>query len=151
MGSLCNKWETVKTSKKPYSKSKAVNKRAKKVRRVIFKGDGRLDANFSRFLERLNVFWILHMSGYLMNLITHQKHWGVQGSLYDSQKHPKRAKNIFFKGWFFKGMVVLTHFFDGYGKDSSCSGLLTYQRNLCNQLETMPTLKDPSGKFKMAN
>ena len=140
-----------KDFKETVLKVKISQKRAKKVRRVIFKGDGSLDANFSRFLERLYVFWILHMSGYLITMITHQKHWGVQGSLYDCQKHPKRAKQIFLKRWFFKGMVVLTHFFDGYGKDSSCSGLLTYQRNLCNQSETMPTLKDPSGKFKMAN
>ena len=44
-------------------KVKSGQKRAKKVKRVIFKGDGSLDALFSRFLERLNVFWILHMSG----------------------------------------------------------------------------------------
>ena len=44
-------------------------KRAEKVKRVIFKGDGSLNALFSRFLERLNVFWIPYMSGYLMDLI----------------------------------------------------------------------------------
>ena len=50
-------------------KVKSRQKRAKKVKRVIFKGDGSLDALFSRFLERLNVFWIPHMSGYLMDLM----------------------------------------------------------------------------------
>ena len=35
---------------------------------VILNGDS-LNANFSRFVERLKVFWIPHMSGYLMKPI----------------------------------------------------------------------------------
>ena len=48
---------------------KSRQKRAQQLKRVIFKGDGSLDAFFSRFWERLNVFWIPHMSGYLMDLM----------------------------------------------------------------------------------
>ena len=66
-----------------------------------------------------------------------------------SKNGPKRAKKV--KKVIFKGVVVLTHFFHGYGRDSSCSGLLTCQGNLWNQSEIMRTSKDPSGISKMAN
>ena len=49
--------------------AKNIQNNNKKGIMVIFKGDGSLDALFSRFLERLNVLWIPHMSGYPMDLI----------------------------------------------------------------------------------
>ena len=55
--------------KEAVMKVKSGQKRAKRVKRVFFKGDGSLDALFSRFWERLNVFWIPHISGYLMYLM----------------------------------------------------------------------------------
>ena len=131
-------------------KVKSGQKRAKKVKRVIFKGDGSLDALFSRFLERLNVFWIPHMSGYLMDLMKPiRDNEDFKGAFRNVKNGPNRAKKV--KRVIFKGVVVLTHFFHGYGRDSSCSGLLTCQGNLWNQSETMRTSKDPSGISKMAN
>ena len=50
-----------KDFKETVIKVKSGPKRADKVKRVIFKGDGSLDTLFSRFLERLNVFSIPHM------------------------------------------------------------------------------------------
>ena len=37
------------------------------------------------------------------------------------------------------------HFFQGYGRDSSCDGLLTRHGTLWNQSENMRTSKEPSG------
>ena len=83
-------------------KVKSGQKRAKKVKRVIFKGDGSLDALFSRFLERLNVFWIPHMSGYLMDLIKLiRDDEDFKGALRNVKNGPKRAnkvKRVIFKG-----------------------------------------------------
>ena len=55
--------ETMRTFKDPSRKSL----RAKTANWVIFKGDNSLDAPFSWLLNRLKLFWIFHMSGYLMN------------------------------------------------------------------------------------
>ena len=41
----------------------------KKVKRVIFKGDGSLDALFSRLWETLKLFWTSDVSGYPMEPI----------------------------------------------------------------------------------
>ena len=129
---------------------KSRQKRAQQLKRVIFKGDGSLDALFSRFLERLNVFWIPHMSGYFMDLIKLiRDDEDFKGALRNVKNGPKRAKNVIWV--IFKGVVVLKHFFHGYGRDSSCSGLLTCQGNLRNHSETMRTSKGASAISKMAN
>ena len=123
--------------------------KANKVKRVIFKGDGSLDAFFSRFLERLNVFWIPHMSGYLMDLMKPiRDNEDFKGAFRNVKNGPKMAKKV--KRVIFKGVVVLTHLFHGYGSESSCSGLLTCQGNPLNQSEKMRTSKDPSGITQMA-
>ena len=46
----------------------------------------------------------------------------------------------------FKGDGNLDALFKGYGRDSSCSGLLTCKGTLWNQSETMNTSKKSSGK-----
>ena len=46
-----------------------------------FKGDGSLDANFSVFLEIINLFWTSHMSGYLIEPIRNNKMKRVQKTL----------------------------------------------------------------------
>ena len=121
-------------------KVKSGPKTAEKVKRVIFKGDGSLDALFSRFLERLNVFWIPHMSGYLMDLIKLiRDDEDFKGALRNVKNGPKMANKVI--RVIFKGVVVLKHFFHGYGRDSSCSGLLTCQGNLWNHSETMGTMR----------
>ena len=119
------------------------------MKRVIFKGDSSLDALFSRFLERLNVFWIPHMSGYLMDLMKPiRDNEDFKGAFKNVKNGPKMAKKV--KRVIFKGVVVLTHLFHGYGSESSCSGLLTCQGSPWNQSETMRTSKDPSGISKKA-
>ena len=69
-------------------------KRPKMPNRVIFKGDGSLDALFSRFLERFNVFWIPHMSGYLMDLMKpirdNEDLKGAVRNVKNNQKGPKK-------------------------------------------------------------
>ena len=47
---------------------------------------------------------------------------------------------------FSKEMAVLTHFFQGYGINSSCSRLLTCMGSLWNKSETMKTLKKSKSK-----
>ena len=117
------------------------------MKRLIFKGDVSLDALFSRFLDRLNVLWIPHMSGYPMDLM---KPMRENDDFKGAKGQGPRVKKV--KRVIFKGVVVLTHFFlYGYGRDSSGSGLLTCQGNLYNYSETMRTSKDPSGISKMAN
>ena len=67
----------------------------KRPKRVIFKGDGSLDTLFSRFLERLNVFWIPHMSGYLMDLIySIRDNEDSKGAFRNVKNGPKRAKKV---------------------------------------------------------
>ena len=51
---IWNQSETMGTSKEP--------KNAKMAKRVIFK----VETIFSRIVEKLKVFWTLHMSGYLL-------------------------------------------------------------------------------------
>ena len=80
------------------------------MKRVIFKEDGSLDALISRFLERLNVFWIPHMSGYLMDLIKLiRDDEDFKGALRNVKNGPKMAKKVI--RVIFKGVVVLKHFF----------------------------------------
>ena len=80
------------------------------MKRVIFKGDGSLDTLFSRFLEILNVFWIPHMSGYLMDLIKPiRDNEDFKGAFRNVKKGPNRAKKV--KTLIFKGDGSLyTHF-----------------------------------------
>ena len=74
---------------------KSCQKRANKVKRVIFKGDGSLDTIFSRFLERLNVFWILDMSGCLLDLIKPiRDNLDFKGAFRNVKNRPKRAKKV---------------------------------------------------------
>ena len=80
------------------------------MKRVIFKEDGSLDALISRFLERLNVFWIPHMSGYLMDLIKLiRDDEDFKGALRNVKNGPKMAKKVI--RVIFKGVVVLAYFF----------------------------------------
>ena len=81
------------------------------------------------------------MSGYLIEPIGDNEDF--QGAFRNVQKGQKQP-NL----WFSKETAVLTHFFQGYGRDSSCSGLLTCQGTLWNQSETMKTFQDPSGTSK---
>ena len=120
------------------------------MKRVSFKGDGSLDKVFSLFLERLNVFSIPQMSGYLMDLIKLiRDNEDFKGALRNVKTGPKRAKMVI--RVIFKGVVVLRHFVHGYVRDSSCSGLLTCQGNLWNQSEAMRTSKDLSEISKLAD
>ena len=64
-GTLENRSETMRNSKEPQGTSKT----AKKTKGVISKGDGSLDALFSRLWERLQLFWTSHMSGYFIEPI----------------------------------------------------------------------------------
>ena len=68
-----------------------------------------------------------------------------QGAFMNVQKGQKQPK-----GRFSKETAVWTHFFQGYGRDSSCSGLITCQGTLRNQSETTRTFQDPSGTSKRA-
>ena len=69
---------------------------------VIFKGDGSLDALFSRFWERFNVFWIPHMSGYLMDLMKPiRDNEDFKGAVRNVKNGPKRGKKV--KWMIFKG------------------------------------------------
>ena len=71
-----------------------------------------------------------------------------KGALRNVKNGPKRAKKII--RVIFKEVVVLKHFFHGYVRDSSCSGLLTCQGNLWNHSESIRTSKDASAIYKMA-
>ena len=83
------------------------------------------------------------MSGYLIEPIRDNEDFqGAFRTILRGQKQPN--------GWFSKETTVLTHFFQGYGRNSSCSGLLTCQGSLWNQSETMRTFQDPSGTSKSA-
>ena len=127
MGSLLNKSET--RLQRIHNDSQKRPKKGKKVKRVIFKGDSSLDAFFSRFWERLNVFWIPHMSGYLMDLmkpIRDKK--DLKGAVRIVKNGPKRAKKV--KSVFIKGDDSLDPFFQGFWRDSMCSGFLTCQGTL---------------------
>ena len=65
------------------------------MKRVIFKEDGSLDALFSRFLKRLNVFWILDMSGCLLDLIKPiRDNLDFKGAFRNVKNGPKRAKKV---------------------------------------------------------
>ena len=65
------------------------------MKRVIFKGDGSLDALFSRFLERLKVFWIPHMSGCLLDLNKPiRDNYDFKGAFMNVKNGPKRAKKV---------------------------------------------------------
>ena len=135
--------------KEAVMKVKSGQKRAEKVKRVIFKGHGSLDALFFKVLgETQCVLDSSHVRVPYGPDETNQRQWGFQSSLQECQKRPKKGKKV--KRVIFKGVVVLTHFFHGYGRASSCSRLIACQGNLWNQSETMRTSKDPSGISKMA-
>ena len=74
---------------------------------------------------------------------TNQRKFGLQRSRQERPKRPKTAKWVILKG-----DSSLDALFKGYGRDSSCSGLLTCQGTLWNQSETMRTSKKPSGMSK---
>ena len=68
-------------------------KRPKNAKWAIFKRDGSLDALLSRFWERFNVFWIPHMSGYLMDLMKPiRDNKDLKEALRNVKNGPKRAK-----------------------------------------------------------
>ena len=79
------------------------------VQRVIFKGDGRLDALLSRLWEGLQVLWTFHMSGYLMKPVRNYFE-DLKKAVRNFKNGRKRRKN-----------TVLTHLFQGCGRDSKCS------------------------------
>ena len=83
------------------------------------------------------------MSGYLTEPIRDNEDF--KGAVRNVQNGPKQPNACFSKE-----MAVLTHFFKGYGRDSSCSLLIKCQGTLWNQSETMKTSKEPSGKSKRA-
>ena len=71
---------------------------------MIFKGDGSLDALFSRLSERLNLFWTSHMSGYLLKPIRDNKEFkgagrkikkGQNGKKGDSQRIQQSLHTFF--------------------------------------------------------
>ena len=70
------------------------------------------------------------MSGYLMDLMKpirdNEDFKGAVRNVKNDQKRAKKVKRVIFKG---DGSLD-TFFFIGFGKDSSCSGLLTWQGNL---------------------
>ena len=71
------------------------------------------------------------MSGYLMDLMTPiRDNEDFKGAFRNVKNGQKRAKKV--KRVIFKGVVVLTHLFHGYGRESSCSGLLTCLGNPWN-------------------
>ena len=77
----------MKTSKEPSGTSKS----AKTPKWVIFKGDGNLDALFSRLWERLKLFWTSHMSGYLMEPIRDNEDFpGLVRNIHKGLKQPNR-------------------------------------------------------------
>ena len=118
------------------------SKRSKATKRVIFKGDGSIDALSSRLSERMKLLWTYHMSGYLME--PSRDNEDFKGAVRNIKKGQTK------KRWFFKETAVLTHFFHGYGRGSDCYGFFTCQDSLWNQSETMRTLKEPSGTSKRA-
>ena len=108
------------------------------VQRVIFKGVCRLDTFLSRLWEGLEVLWTFHISGYLMK--------PVRNFFEDFKKAVRNFKS----GRKRRKSTVLTHLFQGCGRDSKCSYLLLCQGNLWNQRETTRTSKEPSEKSKIA-
>ena len=59
---------------------------------------------------------------------TNQRQRGLSRSPQERQKQHKCPKGP--KLWFSKATAVLTQFFQGCGRDSKCSGLLTFQGTL---------------------
>ena len=77
------------------SQSQKRPKKGQKGKRLIFKEDGSLDALFSRFLEGLNVFWILDMSGCLLDLNKPiRDNYDFKGAFMNVKNGPKRAKKV---------------------------------------------------------
>ena len=69
------------------------------------------------------------MSGYLMDLMKPiRDNEDFKGAVRNVKNYQKMAKKV--KRFFSKETAVLTHFFNGFGRDSRCSGLLTWQGNL---------------------
>ena len=66
-----------------------------KAKQLIFKEDGSFDTFFSWFWERLNVFWISYMSGYLMDLIKlFRDDEDFKGDLRNVKNGPKKTKKV---------------------------------------------------------
>ena len=74
---------------------------------------------------------------------TNQRKFGLQRRRQEWPKWLKPAKWVILKR---DGR--LDALFKGYGRDSSCSGLLTCQGTLWNQSEAIRTFQDPSGTSK---
>ena len=69
------------------------------------------------------------MSGYLMDLMKPIRHnEDFKGAVRNVKNNQKRAKKI--KRVIFKGDGSLDTLFNGFGRDLSCSGLLTWQGSL---------------------
>ena len=62
-----------------------------------FKGDGSLDTLFSRFLERLNVFWIPHMD-LIKPIRDNEDFKGAFRNVKNGTKRAKKVKRVIFKG-----------------------------------------------------
>ena len=75
-------------------KVKSGPKKGQQGEKVFFKEDGSLDALISRFLERLNFFWIPYMSGCRLVLIKPIRDIRISkepsGMSKTAQKGPKR-------------------------------------------------------------
>ena len=116
MSSLLNNSETVKTSKKPQSKSKATRTGQKRWKRVILKGV--LTHFFKGFFRYSMCYGFLTSQGTLWSWLNQSETmWGFQRILQNVKNNPKRAKKV--NRVIFTGVVVLTHFFHGYGWKSS--------------------------------
>jgi hypothetical protein len=70
-------------------------KRPKNAKWVIFKRDGSLDTPFSRLWQRFNVFWIPHMSGFLLDLMKPVRdNQDYKGAVRNVKKYQKRVNKI---------------------------------------------------------
>ena len=127
------------TNQRPWGLPRSDQERPKgpkTVKSVIFKGDGSLDALFTRLWERLMWLWTSHMSGYFMEPIKDNE--DLKGAVRNVNNGQKRLKLQ-------KETTVLTCFFKVNRRNWRFSGLLTCQGTFWSQSETMKTSKELSG------